>query len=209
MERERERTFTFKWTAAWQNLNAYAVWRGRGGGRSRKLSAGNRNPLSRNKGLATLLQIDWIASLATNAAPYHLPSSHSHYPLHLPPASCSFMPQARASNTSNMLTPISRHPAAHAACCTHCCLLPPASCLLLLVAWPCCRNLIARPWLQRDSQQTARRTPSGAGAGAAGPATLKAIPLMWMRPCGRGGRATVVRRLVQHFSITSLCNVFC
>lgn len=48
---------------------------------------------------------------------------------------------------------------------------------------------------------------SSSRCGATGPATLKAIPLMWMRPWG--WEATAVRWLVQHFSITFLCNGFC
>lgn len=74
-------------------------------------------------------------------------------PLHPPSCPCSFMPQARASNTSNMLTPISRHPAAHAACC---CLLPPACCCLLFVV-ACCLAMLPKSYCQA---LTATRQPT-------------------------------------------------
>lgn len=127
--------------------------------------------------------------------------------LHPPSCPCSFMPQARASNTSNMLTPISRHPAAHAACC---CLLPPACCLLFVVA--CCLAMLPKSYCQAltaTRQPTDSQTDSPRGQRRRGNIESNSIDVDG--PCGQRGKggATVVRRLVQHFSITSLCNVFC
>lgn len=118
------------------------------------------------------------------------------------------MPQARASNTSNMLTPISRHPAAHAACC-----LPPCWCCLLFVV-ACCLAMLPKSYCQAltaTRQPTDSQTDSPRGQRRRGNIESNSIDVdaaLWAEGGGRGG-ATVVRRLVQHFSITSLCNVFC
>lgn len=76
-------------------------------------------------------RITWPVATRITPALESLPA-----PLSPSPAP-AFMPQARASNTSNMLTPISRHPAAPAAGAAH------AAASLFVVA--CCPNLIARP----------------------------------------------------------------
>lgn len=122
-----------------------------------------------------------------------------------PPSSpCSSMPQARASNTSNMLTPISRHPAAHAACC-----LPPCWCCLLFVV-ACCLAMLPKSYCQAltaTRQPTDSQTDSPRGQRRRGNIESNSIDVdaaLWAE-----GGGTVVRRLVQHFSITSLCNVFC
>lgn len=117
------------------------------------------------------------------------------------------MPQARASNTSNMLTPISRHPAAHAACC-----LPPCWCCLLFVV-ACCLAMLPKSYCQAltaTRQPTDSQTDSPRGQRRRGNIESNSIDVdaaLWAEGGRRG--ATVVRRLVQHFSITSLCNVFC
>lgn len=103
------------------------------------------------------------------------------------------MPQARASNTSNMLTPISRHPAAHAACC-----LPPWWCCLLFVV-ACCLAMLPKSYCQAltaTRQPTDSQTDSPRGQRRRGNIESNSIDVdaaLWAEGGGRGNCGAAAR----------------